>query len=78
MIFIVIGSILGTITIIVLIIAGVIGFLVGTGNASFFLAPRDRWNKSPADVTGEKMQIGCVVALVFIVLTGWLIVKIFK
>lgn len=69
-------TVLGAVTIGVLIIAGIIGFLVGTGNAGFFIAPRDFWSKSPADVTGAQMKIGCVVACVFMFLAGWAMYKI--
>lgn len=72
------ATIWGYVTVGVLITVGIIGFIIGMGGADFFIAPRDNWSKSKADVSGQKFNIGCVWAIVFMVITGWLIVKIFS
>lgn len=74
---VILGTFVGYITVGIIIFFGVIGFLIGIGKASFFIAPRDNWAKSPADMSSEKVKIGCIVSIVFMIIIGWLIVKIF-
>lgn len=70
-------SVGGILTIVVLVITGIFGFAVGIGNSGFFIAPREKWVSSPADMSTQRTKIGCVMALVFMVLAGWVIVSIF-
>jgi hypothetical protein len=68
----------GYLSVTILIVAGITGFLVGTGNAGFFIAPRDHWTNSPAEMTTRTLGIGLFMAGVFVVGTAWLLSKIIK
>lgn len=67
----------GVITIVALVVSGIIGFLIGTGNAALFIPRRDYWRKSPVENLGQGFKTGCITAIIFMVIAGWLIVKIF-
>jgi hypothetical protein len=56
-----------------LLLVGIFGFWLGTGQANWWIAPRDYWAKSPAEVLGEKLKIGCGTSIALMFLVGWLL-----
>ncbi len=76
--FTILATTAGVFTIAALAVAGIIGFIIGTGNASLFIPRRDYWAKSPVENLGQGFKTGCITAIIFIIIAGWLIVKIFE
>ena len=55
-------------TLALVLFVGVVGFLIGTGQAGLLIAPREYWASSPLEIFGKKFKVGCTTSLLLMYL----------